>query len=61
MCYYTLEGQMILEKCRAQKEIDFYSELTKSLNHEVKGLDPFQKNLRAKLREAENILRELNY
>ena len=52
---------MILEKCRAQKEIDFYSELTKSLNHEVKGLDPFQKNLRAKLREAENILRELNY
>lgn len=52
---------MILEKCRAQNQIDFYSELTKSLNHKVKGSDPFQKNLRAKLREAEKILRELTF
>ena len=52
---------MILEKCRATKQIDFYMELAKSLNHKVPGVDPFQKNTRAKLREAEKILRELNY
>lgn len=52
---------MILEKCRALKQIDFYSELSKSLNHKVKGLDPSQKNLKAKLREAEKILRELTH
>ena len=52
---------MILEKCRAQKQIDFYSELSKSLNHNVEGLDPSQNKLRDKLREAEKILRELTF